>query len=176
MLAEVSQARARGHGTADERAGRLRHEDLAAVAGRHDPRRPMDVHPDVDTGGQLGLAGMDADPHLDRGASRPRLGGDRPLHPDRRLDRLSGGPEDREERVALGADLGAAAGTGVPDQLVVPREQRAVVGPELLHEACRAVDVSEQEGGGPGGQLGHCPSVSGRVRLTASGGGAIIGS
>ena len=62
-------------------------------------------------------------------APRPCLRGHRPLDPDRRLDGVSGRPEDREERVALGADLGAAAGTGVPDELIVPREQAAVVGP-----------------------------------------------
>ena len=72
----------------------------------------MDVDADVDAGGQLSLAGVDADADLDVGASRPRLGGDRPLDADRGLDGVSGGPEDREERVALGADLGAAAGTG----------------------------------------------------------------
>ena len=157
MLAEVSQARAGRHRAADERAGRLRREDLAAVGGRHDSRRPMDVDAHVDAGGQLSLAGVDADADLDVGASRPRLRGDRPLNADRGLDGVSGGPEDREERVTLGADLGAAAGTGDPDELVVPREQRAVVGPELLDEPRRALDVGEQEGGGPGRQLGHGP-------------------
>ena len=97
MLAEVPQARARRHRTADEGAGRLRREDLAAVGGRHDSRRPMDVDADIDAGSQLSLASVDADTDLDVGASRPRLRGDRPLNADRGLDRVSGGPEDREE-------------------------------------------------------------------------------
>ena len=66
-------------------------------------------------------------------------------------------PKHPEERVTLGADLGAGAGKGCSDELVVPREQRAVVGPELLDEPRRALDVGEHERGGPGRQLGHSP-------------------
>ena len=83
------------------------------MAGRHDPRGAMHVHADVDAAGQLGLAGVDADPDLDRGAlSCHGSAAIARCDPDRGLDGVSGGPEDREERVALGADLGAAAGTG----------------------------------------------------------------
>ncbi len=155
MLAEVSQARAGRHRAADERSGRLRREDLAAMGRRHDPRRPMDVDTDVDAAGQLGVSGMDADADLDLGPSRPRFRRDRPLDLDRGRDGIAGSPEDAEERVSLCTDLGAAAGAGDPDELVVSREQRAVVGTELLDQACRAFDVGEQERGGPGGQLGH---------------------
>ncbi len=155
VLAEVVEARARRHRPADQRAGRLRHEDLAAMCGRHDPRRSVDVDAHVDAGGQLGLAGMDPDTDLDDGASCPRLRGHRPLDPDRGPESVAGGPEDREERVTLCADLGADARAGGPDELVMPAEERSVVGSERLDEPGRALDVGEHESGGPGRQLGH---------------------
>src|SRR5258705_8451422 len=117
----------------------------------------MDVHAHVDACGQLGLARMDADAELHVGVSGPRLRGDGPLDSDRCLDGVARGPEDREERVTLGADLGATTAAGDSDELVVPREQRAVLGPELLDEPRRALDVGEHEGGGPGRQFSHGP-------------------
>ena len=134
------------------------------MGGRHDSRRPMDVDAHIDTGGELSLAGVDADADLDVDTSRPGLGGDRALHADRGLDGVSGSPEDREERVPLGTHLGPGAATGDADQLVVPREQRAVVGAKLLDEPRRSLDVGEHEGGGPGRQLGHGPVSVGRRR------------
>ena len=125
------------------------------MRGRHDPRRSVDVDAHVDAGGQLGLAGMDPDADLDDGASCPRLRGHRPLDPDRGPESVAGGPEDREERVTLRADLGADARAGGPDELVMPAEERSVIGSERLDEPGRALDVGEHEGGGPGRQLGH---------------------
>src|ERR1700675_4194791 len=99
----------------------------------------MDVDAHVDAGGQLSLAGVDADADLDVGASRPRLRGDRPLNGEGGLDGVSGGPKDRKERIPPRAPLGAATGTGDADQLVMPREQRAIVGPELRDDPRRAL-------------------------------------
>ena len=105
------------------------------MGGRHDARGPMDVHADIDVARQLRFAGMDADPDLHVGAFGPPLGGDRALDADRGLDGVARGPEDGEERVALRSDLGAAAGAGLAHELVMPREQRGVVGPQLLRRA-----------------------------------------
>ena len=64
-LAEVVDADAFGQLVAEQRARRLRDEDLAAVAGRADPRRAHDVEPDVALVADRRLAGVQAHPHAD---------------------------------------------------------------------------------------------------------------
>ena len=86
-------------------AGRVRDEDLAAVADRRDPRGPVDVEPDEAAAGLARLAGVEAHPDAIAGVVRPRLGGERALRLDGRRDRRPGAGEDDEERVALGALL-----------------------------------------------------------------------
>ena len=98
------------------------------MAGRHDARGPMDIHADIDVAGQLRFACVDANPDLDVGAIGPRLGGDRTLDANSGLDRVARGPEHGKERVAFHSDLGAAAIAGLANELVMPREQRSVVG------------------------------------------------
>ena len=65
VLAEVAQLEL----AVEERACRLRDDDLAAVAGRRDPSRLVHGEPDVALVGQRRLAGVHAhpDPHRPRG-------------------------------------------------------------------------------------------------------------
>ena len=108
-LAEIVDADALGQVVADERAGRLREEDLAAVASRADPRRADDVQPEVALVADRRLAGVQAHPHAHRGAvaatrgSRARAGR-RP----RRATASRARWEGEEERVALRVDLASA--------------------------------------------------------------------
>ena len=155
MLAKVLERRVPREGVTDQRSRRLGQEDLATVAGRHDARGPMDIHADIDVVGQLRFACVDADPDLYVGAVGPRLGGDRALDANRGPDGVAGSPEHGEERVALRPDLGAATIAGLTNELVMPREHRSVVGPELLDELRRALDIGEHEGGGSGRQRCH---------------------
>ena len=67
----------------DEVAGRLRDEDLAAVAGRADPGRPVDVESDVALGRGPRLARVEAHPVADRDPAGPLVAGDRELAVDR---------------------------------------------------------------------------------------------
>ena len=68
VLAEVGEG-----GSIDEGGGRLREDDLAAVARGGDPRCEVDVVSDVALVGQKRGPGVQADPHLDRaGGERPR--------------------------------------------------------------------------------------------------------
>ena len=97
MLAEVLERRVPGQCVADQRPRRLRQEDLATVAGRHDARGPVDVHADIHVARQFRFARVDADLDLDVGAVGPRLGGNRALDANRGLDRVAGGPEHGEE-------------------------------------------------------------------------------
>jgi hypothetical protein len=141
-----------------QRLGRRGQEDLAAVAGSHDPRGAMDVEADVGVLADRSLAGMQPDADADRLAARPALLGQGPLNLDGGRDRLRRPVEGREERIALGAHLHAA----VPDErradeLTVPGQQLRPPGAARLEQPGRALDVAEEERDGPGRKLGHEP-------------------
>ena len=74
VLAEVDQARPLGQGVANQRTGRLGQEDLATVAGGHDPGGPIDGWPEEVAATLLGLPAMEADPHVERAGLGPWLG------------------------------------------------------------------------------------------------------
>ena len=100
--AQVAQADPVGQARRDQRAGRVRDEDLAAVGHRGDPRCLVDVEADEAIADPLRLAGMEAHPDPHRRPSRPGRRRQRPLARDRRGDGGTGLPERHEERVALG--------------------------------------------------------------------------
>ena len=70
-LAEVVDADALGQLVPEQRARRLRDEDLAAVARRADARRAHDVEPDVALVADRRLAGVQPHPHAHVLALRP---------------------------------------------------------------------------------------------------------
>ena len=80
---------------ARELAGRLRDDDLVAVAGAADARRHVDVEADVALGVELGLAGVDPDAHAQRRLPaatprrRARAGARRPPRPRRARPRTT---------------------------------------------------------------------------------------
>ncbi len=83
---------------------RLCHQHLTAVTRGHDACRPMDSHAGVIATTQYGLADVDADPDTKPHARRPGMRGQCPLRDDGRVDRLAGGWEDGEDRIALAGD------------------------------------------------------------------------
>src|SRR6185436_5519811 len=89
VLAEIAQGDAVWQVAGDERARRIGQQHLAAVSGRGDPRRTMDVEADVVVTAESALAGMEAHPHADDRRLRPRHRGE----PTLRL----GGCRDRIE-------------------------------------------------------------------------------
>ena len=102
---------------------------------------------------QDALAGVEA--HRTRTGGRGTVvGGELPLGGDDRPDG-PGRAAEREEGVAVGADLDPAACGDGPDDRRVPVEDRRVPVAERLEEAGRALDVGEQERHGPGRQVGH---------------------
>ena len=132
MLAQIDQVDARHH----RRRGR-RHQDLAAVAGGHHPRRPVQHRTEVVLTATLGLAG--GDPHAHRQPQRL-------LRLHRRVDRGAG----RAER-------GAHPVTGVleqPTPMRLDRRAQHLVmadqrGPHRLGVGLpatrRTLDIGEQE-------------------------------
>ena len=94
------------------------------------------------------LAGVQAHPDLDLARLGPVGGRDGALRGYRCLDRRRWARERGEERIALGLDDGATrALDGAPKQLVVaPDDRRPVRRADGLLEACRALDVREEEG------------------------------
>ena len=92
----------------EHRRGRLRREDLAAVARGHDPRRAVDAQPVVAGLRDGRLAGVQPHPYAHLAVLGPgvRLQRALPVRCGRR--RVAGAGEDVEEGVALGVDLLAA--------------------------------------------------------------------
>ena len=126
-------------------------EDLAAVGGGRDPRRPVDVEADDVAAGRprpRRCGGPSGPGRRRRPATARRRGRAAPSTAAATARSADG--EDDEERVALGALLDAVVGReGGPQQRPVALPDVAVrPGPELDLEAGRALDVGEQEGDG----------------------------
>ena len=84
---------------------RLGDEDLPAVPGRPDPRRPMDGEAGVAPVGGHGLARVQAHANPDLNAPRPVVRHERALPFDRGEERVARARERDEERVPLGVYL-----------------------------------------------------------------------
>src|SRR5439155_26227056 len=124
--------------------------DLAAVCDACDPRRSVHVEAHIPLVRHERLAGVEAYADADRAAvERPLAfgGGRESVFRARKSD---------EEGVALGVDLDAAvAGEGLPEDAPVLRQRVGVGVAELVQQACRALDVGEEEGDGAGRELAH---------------------
>ncbi len=146
MLAEVAERRA----GLEQLTRRLRNDDLPAVPRGHDPRRPMDVDPDVALVRDPRLAGMDAHSHPNRAFREHGLR----LRGARR--RVAGPLEGDEERVALSVHLDPAVTLErVAQDATVLRQDPRVAIAQLVEQACRALDVGEQERDGSPRKLRH---------------------
>jgi hypothetical protein len=146
MLTQVAQRDAARQPATDERGGRVRQQDLAAVTGRHDPRRPVDGGPEVVATARLGLARVDPDADPDRARLRPLRREEPALGGGRGADRLDRRLEDRHEPVAGGLDdLAARVGNRGADDGVVLSEGRAHRQRVLLPQAGAVLDVGEEE-------------------------------
>jgi len=133
---------------------RLGKQHLPTVAGCADPRTEMDVLPDVALRFDMGRARVDPDPDVDRTGLKSFAAfvsrDDRPACVWKR----------EEERVTLCVDLDATvANEGVSQYPPVVGEcLRVCLGPELVQQLRRALDVGEHEGDGPDRKiLPHSP-------------------
>ena len=100
MFPEVAQRGAGREPALDEAGGRLGQQDLAAVTGRHDPRRPVHRGPKEVPAARLHLAGVDPHPHPDGAPVRPRLREQPVLSGDRGRHGADRNGEDGHESVA----------------------------------------------------------------------------
>ncbi len=155
LLAQVVDGDAVGELVADQRAGRLRDEDLAAVAGRGDARSAHDVEAEVALLPDVRLARMDPHAHEHLLTAGPVVLVESSLGVDRRGDCVARPGEREEERVALRVDLRSAvrAERLAHEAPVVGRHPPVVLVAELLQQARRAFDVGEDERDGAAGQL-----------------------
>ena len=108
MLPEIAEAHPVRHRRADQRVGRLREKDLAAVAGGADARRAVHVDPDVARDRVHRFARVQAHPDPHVGILRPLVVRDRSLRVDAGQQRRPRGREGDEQAVARGVDVAAA--------------------------------------------------------------------
>ncbi len=148
MLAELLQP------VPQELSGRLRDEYLAAVPGGGDPRRAVNLEPDIALVGDGGLAGVDPHPHADRAACK------RGLPVTCRGERVGSPRESDEERVALRVDLESIMRRErVTQHPPMHGESVRVPVSELAQQASRPLDIREEERDSPGRQLAHPPII-----------------
>ena len=118
-------------------------QDLPAVAGGADPRRAMDVDPDVALLPDDRLAGVDAHADAELRPLRPVVACERQLGRDGGRNRVLRAPEAVEERVALRVDLLAPARAELlADDAAVVGERIGVPVAEPLEQLGRAGDVA----------------------------------
>ena len=151
LLAEVRELEVPGR---HPRARGRRNEDLAAGRRGAHARRTVNLEPDVAPVSQLGLTGVDAHPNPGQRVLRPGVAGQGPLSGDRRSHGSRGLGERGEVLVRAAVDLMAVRGAdGLADQAAVLLEQAEIGLPEPPRERRRALDVGDQEGDDPAGQL-----------------------
>ena len=143
MLAEIGEGDPRREIPGRKRLRRPGQEDLSAMACRRDPRRAVDVEPDVGVAAEHAVAGVQAHPHPHDGAGRPGLcreGRAGPRWPRQPRGERKGRPRRRR---LLGADLGTAAGCDrFAEQGVVALEDRDVGVSEGLDQALPSMSVN----------------------------------
>jgi hypothetical protein len=133
----------------DQGASGTREQHLAAMAGGRDACHAVHVEAHVAVASGLTLARVHAHPHAHALPVRPGFLSQPTLGRDRRGDRLAGGTEDREEGVALGADLHPSVRhQRLAKDGSVAFEHLSILLAQGLKEARRAVNVGEQEGDG----------------------------
>ncbi len=150
VTSKVSDLDPIGQRVCDQRPGRLGEHDLTAVTGCSDACGTTHLETAVIVTGQVGLARVETHPDAYVGPRRPIVGHEATLRGDRRRDRGSRLREDREHRVALGADGDTTVLVdGVPDDAHV----RGIDGVPALtkgtDEPHRPLDVRSQESDRP---------------------------
>ena len=124
---------------------------------RLDTLRAVDGDADVAVALEQRLAAVQAHAHTHLHALGPLVAGKRPLRRNRRGNRIGGGAEDDEERVALRVDLDSAVlrECGAQQPVVLRQDLAVALPPERRQQARRALHVREQERDGAGRKLGH---------------------
>src|SRR6266853_777977 len=138
-----------------EVARRLRKQDLTAMPGSCDPRRPMDVQADVTVCSHGWLAGVQPHPHPHWPV------GERPLSILGCGHRVGCSRECDKERIALGVDLNPAVALERIAQYPPMFSEQACVGVWLLvQQPSRRLDVGEEKGHRPAREFSHLGVLS----------------
>jgi hypothetical protein len=164
VLTEVDarDALRRSVARAEERNRRRRDEDLSAITGGGDARRPKNVGPDVLVLGEKGRSGMQSHAHADR----PRLERLCDLGCSRERSRC--GRKRDEERVALRVHLDATIhGAGIANNAPVLRKRpRVLLYAGVVEQPGRALDVREEEGDGACREAAHRATMTARAQAS----------
>ncbi len=146
MTAKIADRYACRKPLRDQRPSRIRQQDLTAVSSGRDPGGTVDVGPDVVVAAQSAVPGVQTHPVADLHPVRPRIHSETLLCLDSSSDGWRSGWEDREEGIALGADVDATVPSeDITNQLVVCQEDGVESVGELVPEPRRPFDVGEQK-------------------------------
>ena len=105
------------------------------MSGRTDPRRTVDVDPEIGAAHDRRLARMQSDPNPDLSPLRPRLRPKQPLRRHRSRNPVPRPPKHGEQLIGPTVDLLAARlRHRPPKQPPQITQHPAITGPELLHE------------------------------------------
>jgi hypothetical protein len=135
LAPEIAHADAVRKVVAEQCPRRLGHKNLAAVAGRADPRCTNDVQPEVALVTDRRLTSMEAHPHADVRVVRPLVRRERALRGDGGRDGVARPGEREEERVSLRVDLLAVLGLSrLAQDPALVAENVSVAVAELTHQ------------------------------------------
>jgi hypothetical protein len=153
VLETVSAKRDKREPIRDEFRGRGRNNYLPTVSRRCDPGGMMNIGANVTLFGEERRSGVHAHPQSYRPRGEPlrdRL---------RSLDRAPRVRERQEERISLGIDLDAAAPRRLCSNKLPVLGKRVGIrlSSELTKNACRSLDVREDECHNSGREITHCP-------------------
>ncbi len=154
---QILEAHPRGQMRLHESGNRLREQHLPPVPGAHNARGLMHINPDVAFSTLLRFARMQPDAHAYDTSLGPGMEEERALHSNSSRDRVGSAGKNQKERVSLGIDLVTVeGGAGCSQQLAIVCQDLLVwLFSCLLEQARGPFQVSEEERGGPHGNLVH---------------------
>jgi len=131
------------------------------VTRRHDPSRRVHSRTEVIALAFVGFADVETHPDPKSDPGRPALGRERRLRGKCPADRVAGRVEPCSERISGRREhIPIERGDRRSEELVVTLKREAHLIGVLFPEACRPLDIGEQERHRPGGVLSHPPSFA----------------
>src|SRR6266516_4542195 len=146
MRSDVQQADRFWQGMLQQVARCMGKQDLPTVPGADNAGGPMHIQPHIALGRYGWLAGVQPYAHPHRHAFWPDVGEEGSLDSYGRRNRIAGARKGYKEGIPLCVDLVAVPLLEcLTEELPAFRQEAGVAVAELLMEACRSLDVGEEQ-------------------------------